>query len=107
MTDKVVVLISGANQGIGFGIAKFLALSSSKYHVLIGSRDQAKGEKAVKEIEALSPKSTVSTIRLDITSGASIKDAASTVEQQFGKLDVLINNAGIVSYDPSLEKRLR
>ena len=107
MADKVTVLISGANQGIGFGAAKLLALYSPRYYVLIGSRDQAKGEKAVKEIEALAPKSAVSTIQLDITSGTSIKDAVSTVEKQYGRLDVLINNAGIVCFDSSLEKRLR
>ena len=106
-SDKAVVLITGANQGVGFEAAKALAASSGSYHILIGSRDTSRGDKAVEELNKISSNSSISTIQLEVTSSDSIKAAAASVESEFGKLDCLINNAGRVSASKDLETQLR
>ncbi|KAH8814898.1 putative short chain dehydrogenase/reductase [Xylogone sp. PMI_703] len=92
-----IVLITGANQGIGYETAKNLVLSSSDWHVIIGSRDPVKGANAVSALKSLPIKGTVSAVKLDVTSEASVEAAATIVAQLHGRLDVLVNNAGIFS----------
>jgi len=102
---STVILITGANSGVGFAAAKVLAAASPDYHVVISGRSQEKIEKALSELKASSLKGTLSAIQLDVTSQKSIQQAVKSVEEQFGRLDVLINNAGIASQDPDLEVR--
>ncbi|KAJ7131445.1 hypothetical protein C8R44DRAFT_731664 [Mycena epipterygia] len=100
-TSKIV-LITGANKGIGFEIARQLASQPHQgYHVLIGSRDVERGAKAVESLqkEGLS----VEMLAIDVADDQSIAAAAETVKSKFGRLDVLINNAGIVLDSPSGE----
>ncbi|RDW87452.1 NAD(P)-binding protein-16 [Coleophoma crateriformis] len=105
---KTIVLITGANGGIGFETAAAIGALSAKYHVLVGSRTASKGEQAVAELQARSPQATYSALQLDVTSDDSITAAAAAVEQEFHKLDVLINNAGvIVSANLPLREQLR
>ncbi|KAF5561728.1 oxidoreductase yusZ [Fusarium napiforme] len=95
---KQLVLITGANQGVGFETAKDLVLSSVKYHVIIGSRDEAKGEIAARSLQSLDDiKGTVSSIQIDVTDDNSVDAAAQTLASEWGRLDILVNNAGIVS----------
>ncbi|CEL05179.1 hypothetical protein ASPCAL06298 [Aspergillus calidoustus] len=91
-TKKPLILITGANQGIGFATAQNLA-STGRYHLLIGARSQEKAEGAVKQLSPLS--SALTPLVIDVTSDASIAAAAKTVSDRFGSLDILINNAGI------------
>lgn len=93
---STIVLISGANSGIGFAASKALATQQPSYHIIIGSRDVAKGTAAAKRL-ALKGLS-VSSIQLDITDDASIEAAVKTIDTTYGRLDVLINNAGVM-YD--------
>ncbi|KAI0184716.1 hypothetical protein EV127DRAFT_485897 [Xylaria flabelliformis] len=98
---KTIVLVSGANRGIGLAIVKALLESapsdssnSAPYHVYLGSRDLQKGQ----DIAAGLPTShgnTVSAIQLEITSPESVNNAVATVKAESGRLDVLINNAGV------------
>ena len=88
MNNKKVALITGANQGIGLQIAKDLA--AHDFTVLVGSRDLAKGEAAAQTIEG-----EAHAIQLDVTDAASIAAAAERMRAEFGRLDVLMNNAGI------------
>ena len=90
-TNKVA-LISGANKGIGFETARQLAQQG--FTVLLGSRDQARGEAAAKKLadEGLD----VRPVRLNVTDPGDIEAAAKQIELDFGKLDVLINNAGVM-----------
>ncbi|WPH00353.1 Hypothetical protein R9X50_00317900 [Acrodontium crateriforme] len=96
--DKRIVLITGANQGIGYFAAQHFA-STGKYIVLIGSRDLIKGQKAVQDLLADETvkieKDTLTAIQLDITSDESINAAVQTTASKYGRLDILINNAGI------------
>ncbi len=88
MQDKPVALITGANQGIGLQIAKEMAAHG--FTVLVGSRNFEKGETAAKSIGA-----DAHALQLDVTDGASIAAAAQRIRDEFGRLDVLVNNAAI------------
>jgi NAD(P)-dependent dehydrogenase (short-subunit alcohol dehydrogenase family) len=84
-----VALVSGGNRGIGREVAKELAQLG--YQVVIGSRDLAKGEKAAREVG-----DDVVARELDVTDAESIRRCIDSIAEEFGRLDVLVNNAGIV-----------
>ncbi len=86
MHSKPVALVTGANKGIGLQIAKELALKGFK--VLVGTRHLALGEAAAKSVGA-------EAVELDVTDQTSIEAAALRIEDKLGRLDVLVNNAGI------------
>ena len=88
-----VALISGANAGIGLAVATQLAKDHG-YHVIVGSRNAAAGEKVAAALVA--DGYSASSIQLDISSDESITAATGWIEREFGVLDVLINNAGIL-----------
>jgi len=107
-SSQVLVLITGANQGIGFEAAKNILLSSATYHVLLGSRDLPKGEAAVAALNELPIKGTVTAIQIDVTSDTSVDAAAQHVKETYGHLDILVNNAGIGSHrTPELREAMR
>lgn len=91
MTPKIAV-VTGSNKGIGFAIVKALC-SKFDGDVLLTARDVTRGQNAVKELEkeGLKPKFHM----LDISSIESIKNLASYLKDQYGGLDVLVNNAAI------------
>ncbi|EEU36907.1 uncharacterized protein NECHADRAFT_42034 [Fusarium vanettenii 77-13-4] len=94
-SPKVVVLVTGANQGIGYCIAQQLA-SSGKYNVLVGARSSSKAEAAVQALQAEGiNKTTLTPVAIDVTDDRSIAAAVQTVSDQAGHLDILINNAGL------------
>ncbi len=88
MQDKPVALVTGANQGVGFQIAKDLAAEGLR--VLVGARDIDKGEEAAALIGP-----DAHALRIDVTDHASIAMAAERIANEFGRLDVLVNNAAI------------
>ncbi|NHN33073.1 SDR family oxidoreductase [Paenibacillus agricola] len=88
MQNKPVALVTGANKGIGLQIARDLA--GHGFTVLVGSRNLEHGETAAKSIGA-----DARALQLDVTSQASIAAAADRIRSEFGRLDVLVNNAGI------------
>ncbi|MDR7131818.1 NAD(P)-dependent dehydrogenase (short-subunit alcohol dehydrogenase family) [Algoriphagus sp. 4150] len=85
---KLVALVTGANKGIGFQIAK--ALAEKGYIVYVGSRNPQNGLEAVKEIGAEAKE-----MQLDVTDKRSITAAVSKIQGDFGRLDLLVNNAAI------------
>lgn len=89
--DQKICLITGANKGIGFETARQLARRGMV--VLLGSRDAARGEAAAAKLrdEGLA----VRAVQIDVVDGASIAAAAAWVEAEYGRLEVLVNNAGI------------
>ncbi|KAF5666471.1 short-chain alcohol dehydrogenase [Fusarium circinatum] len=94
--NKEIVLITGANTGIGFETVKALFASPKPYHILLGSRDATKGEKAVAELERECPssKSSLDVVQIDITNDEAIERLFEHVKEKFGRVDILVNNAG-------------
>ena len=90
MTDKIA-LITGANKGIGKEIAR--QLGALGMAVLVGARDSGRGEEAAAELQAGG--ADAQAIVLDVTDPATINAAAAEIESKYGRLDVLVNNAGI------------
>ncbi len=90
MTDTTIALVTGANKGIGLAATRRLA--EQGWTVLLGSRDPDRGAAAVAELGDLD----VRAVPLDVTSETSVSDAAKLVDAEYGRLDVLVNNAGIV-----------
>jgi len=86
--NKRIALITGANQGVGFQVAKELVAHGLT--VLLGSRNLERGEAAAREIgpDAIA-------IQLDVTDQASVTAAVKHIQNEFGHLDVLVQNAGI------------
>jgi NAD(P)-dependent dehydrogenase (short-subunit alcohol dehydrogenase family) len=89
--EQPVALISGANRGIGREVARQLARRG--HYVLIGSRDPSAGEREAGQIVAKGGR--VSAVELDVTDASQVQQAARNIEADPGRLDVLVNNAGI------------
>jgi NAD(P)-dependent dehydrogenase (short-subunit alcohol dehydrogenase family) len=83
-----VALVTGANQGVGFEVAKELVAHGVT--VLVGSRNVERGEAAAQQIGP-----GAIPIQLDVTDAASISAAADGIRTEFGRLDLLVNNAAI------------
>ncbi|PKV83940.1 SDR family oxidoreductase [Streptomyces sp. TLI_146] len=83
---KTIALVTGANKGIGFEIAR--QLQEHGVTVLLAARDEERGKAAAAKLG-------VPFVRLDVTDPDSIKKAATWVDLAYGRLDVLVNNAGI------------
>ncbi|ESK92708.1 short-chain dehydrogenase reductase sdr [Moniliophthora roreri MCA 2997] len=96
-----VILVTGANTGIGFALVKLLA--ERGHTVYLGARDEAKGKEAqaaLKKDHGL----TVHFVQLDVTDHTSIDKARDLIEQKEGHLDVLVNNAAVANkefHEPS------
>ena len=91
------VLITGANRSIGLEIVK--QLSKKGLFVYLGSRDLEKGKAVVKELNE-NGFENIQAIEIDVTNPDSILSAKNIVESEKGKLDILINNAGILGTNP-------
>jgi NAD(P)-dependent dehydrogenase (short-subunit alcohol dehydrogenase family) len=92
---KKIILVTGSNKGIGFEVARQLAKLG--HQVILTARDEAKGLEAQKKLKA--ENLSVNFLELDITNEESIRQAATKVQTEFRKLDVLINNAAISMRD--------
>ncbi|KAJ6006116.1 hypothetical protein N7451_004060 [Penicillium sp. IBT 35674x] len=96
MLESTIVLITGANSGVGYATAKTI-VSHPHYHVILACRDALKGQEAFYQLQATNPRGTFSVIQLDVEDDASISKAVSTISEQFGRVDVFISNAGTTS----------
>jgi NAD(P)-dependent dehydrogenase (short-subunit alcohol dehydrogenase family) len=90
MADTIA-LVTGANKGLGREISRQLAAKGVL--VLMGARDRERGERAAAELR--SQRLSVELIEIDVTSDASVNEAAAEIERRQGRLDILVNNAGI------------
>src|SRR4051812_20505658 len=93
MAEDRVALVTGANRGIGLEVSRQLADRGHK--VILGSRDEAKGEAAASDLDG-----DVTVLQLDVADDESVGTAAAAIDERFGRLDILVNNAAIL-YDTS------
>jgi NAD(P)-dependent dehydrogenase (short-subunit alcohol dehydrogenase family) len=94
--QKTVALVTGANKGIGYEIAA--GLGALGWRVGVGARDDGRREAAVQQLRAAGVDAFG--VPLDVTDDASVAAAAALVEQQAGRLDVLVNNAAVTGGMP-------
>ncbi len=90
MSTSKIILVTGGNRGIGLEIARQLAAMG--HHVIIGTRDLAKGEAVAKSLSG-----KVDVRQLDVSDEASVIACTQALASEFKHIDVLINNAGIIS----------
>lgn len=90
MDEKRVALVSGGNRGIGLEVCRQLA--DGGLVVLLGSRDEEKGREAADKLSG-----EVHVRRLDVTDQDSVDSLISSIRDEFGRLDVLMNNAGVAN----------
>jgi NAD(P)-dependent dehydrogenase (short-subunit alcohol dehydrogenase family) len=91
MSEQKIALITGANKGIGYETARQLGAQGIK--VLVGARDEARGKEAEAKLKADGIDAEY--INLDLGNAATHDSAEKYISEKFGKLDILINNAGI------------
>jgi carbonyl reductase 1 len=94
-TPPRIAVVTGANKGIGFYIALQLGLSGLFTHIILGCRDATRGALASKDIQKqVTDKVTVHSVPLTIGDHQSHLDFCKRMDEEFGKIDVLVNNAG-------------
>lgn len=91
----MTVLITGANSGIGYEAARALAQHGA--NVVLGCRTRSKADEAVEQIEGTNPTGTVDVLEIDLGDLDSIAEAATTFRADHDRLDVLVNNAGLMA----------
>jgi NAD(P)-dependent dehydrogenase (short-subunit alcohol dehydrogenase family) len=90
-----VAVVTGANGGLGLETAK--ALAGAGAHVVVAARDQAKTSVAIDLIRAAHRDSSLEVVALDLASLASVRDAATAIAAGHDRVDVLVNNAGLMA----------
>lgn len=99
LTHNRIALVTGANKGIGKEIARKIG-SQENWTCIIGCRDKKLGLAAAEELRSTG--CNVSVTHLDLNDLSSISATRSFIEQEFGRLDVLVNNAAVCFNDPTL-----
>ena len=99
MTRKIV-LVTGSNKGIGYGIIETLLEKKSKLVIILSARNEELGKKSYELLSSKYPDSKDKFYfhQLDITKEESIKNFCSWVKEKFGKLDYIVNNAGVATH---------
>jgi NAD(P)-dependent dehydrogenase (short-subunit alcohol dehydrogenase family) len=92
MTEQRIALVTGGNRGIGLEVCRQLA--QLKVRVVLGSRDEAKGVAAADQLNTAGL--TVEPRQLDVANVQSVRECMNWVRRDLGRLDVLVNNAGIM-----------
>jgi NAD(P)-dependent dehydrogenase (short-subunit alcohol dehydrogenase family) len=98
---KRVAIVTGSNRGIGFATAR--ALAARDFHVILATRDLEQGARARDRICSEQSSASVEALPLDLGSFASIRRFAAAIEDQKPRLQLLINNAGVLSQSTRVE----
>ncbi|KAK3687418.1 short chain dehydrogenase/reductase family protein [Podospora appendiculata] len=101
MPSNKVVLVTGANRGLGYAILQVAgARGDPSTTFILASRDLAAGQQAKASLEQEGVKATIDVLKLDVTNDDEVLAAVQHVATTYGHLDVLVNNAGIISVIP-------
>ena len=92
MANEKIVLVTGANKGIGFGIAKHLGLSG--WNVILGARNEQRAEKAISELKAVGI-NVLGYVNIELKDLNGVSQAAKEISEKYPGLSLLVNNAGI------------
>lgn len=98
MSGQTIALVTGANKGIGYEIAA--GLGALGWSVGVGARDEQRRDAAVQKLRANGVDAFG--VPIDVTDDASVAAAAGLIEERAGRLDVLVNNAGVTGAAPQL-----
>ena len=100
MSSKKIVLITGSNKGIGYGIIEALLKKKSKLRIVLTSRNESLGLASYNQLLQKYPysKNDFFYHQLDITKAQSISNIISWIKKEFGKIDYLVDNAGLGSH---------
>ena len=101
--DEKVFLITGANSGLGYETSKLLLEKGAT--VIMCCRDALKGERAKQKLLKYNFPGNIDLLNLDLADLSNVKNAAKLVKNKFNRLDVLINNAGIMAPPKTLSKQ--
>lgn len=93
--DGKVAVVTGGNGGLG--LASVIALAGAGAHVVMAARNQDKAAEAVAEVEARHPSASVEVVELDLASLDSVEAAAAAITERHDRVDVLMNNAGLMA----------
>ncbi len=93
MNNNAVAVVSGGNRGMGLAACK--ALAEQGFHVVLGSRSTEAGQQSVRNLVELGL--SVEAVHLDVSNTAHINSLAELLRERHGRIDVLINNAGILN----------
>jgi NAD(P)-dependent dehydrogenase (short-subunit alcohol dehydrogenase family) len=95
MSSNSIAVVTGSNTGVGFETVRALITDDQPYTVVLCSRDLKKGQAAAEKLKSEAKQgSEIVPLQLDIEDDASIEQFVKDVGAKFGRVDVLINNAG-------------
>ncbi len=95
--DKVAIITGAAR---GFGKADALTLAREGADIAIWEMNMERAEQTAKEVRELGRKALA--MKVDVTNSTEVNEAAEKVLKEFGKIDILINNAGVAGVAPTL-----
>ena len=94
MNREMTAVVTGANTGMGKASSRMLA--EKGYRVLMLVRDRRRGEEALRELQKEYPDS-FELILCDLADPSSVRSAAETISERFNRIDLLMNNAGLIT----------
>ena len=108
MTSRKIVLVTGSNKGIGYGIIESLLEKKSNLRIILTSRNEELGKNSYNKLSSKYPefKNYFFYHQLDITKKDSIDNLISWIKKEFGKIDYLVNNAGLGTHGVTTDLNL-
>ncbi|KAK3324590.1 short chain dehydrogenase/reductase family protein [Cercophora scortea] len=100
MSSNKIVLVTGANRGLGYAILQVAGARNPSTTFILASRDLAAGQQAKTALEQEGIQAKIDVLKLDVTNDDEVLAAVQHVATKYGHLDVLVNNAGIISVIP-------
>lgn len=106
---KKVLLVTGANRGIGYAICEKVLKEKLPYRILMTTRNEVRGMPSLRSLQEKYPeqRKEIDLLQLDISDKGSVNNFAKTLQQKCIKVDSLVNNAGIMYLADNIRKDSR